>query len=103
MLEALQLVGATLTDDLCIKKNGMADINIPKAPYQTLAKLVRELAARAGTKRNESTRKENLGLAEIDTEASKGVYSELCEEDKMLLDIMRNGSAWNAEAAFWAT
>ena len=39
-----------------------ADINITKAPYQTLPILVRQMAARHRTAKNQSTRKEVVGL-----------------------------------------
>ena len=60
--ESIHLQGAALTPYYLIVQYRQADINITKAPYQTLPILVRQMAARHRTAKNQSTRKEVVGL-----------------------------------------
>ena len=43
-----------------------------------------------------------MGLYEIDKEATKGKTKDMSDEDLLILNMMRTGSAWNRAAAYWA-
>ena len=47
-------------------------------------------------------RDETVDLMEIDREGTMADTKKLSEEDLMILDVRRTGSAWNRSAAYWS-
>ena len=44
----------------------------------------------------------DIGLGEIDKEATEAMAKQMDPEDCNTLDIVRSGSAWNKVAAYWS-
>ena len=70
-------------------------------PYQHQRPLLRQSAARNRTKAAEDTRKENVGLAEIDAFATKADETKLTAEELNTLNVVRTGSTWTKRVTSW--
>ena len=60
------------------------------------------MTARTRTRRTESTRKETIGLRELDTECNKLSSSDFTSDNQLIIDLVRTGAAINGEAEYWA-
>ena len=102
MLESAHLQGAQIDGDGRLMQFNQPTIDIINEPYQDLKTLLQEAFERNRTRAAEGARKEHEGLKEVDAFATKGEVGKLDGKDKMILNVIRTGSMWTKENAFWA-
>ena len=102
LMESLRLNAAALDKEFNIWQRNQIPIGITTVAYQHLQPLVRQMAARNRTARAYGTRRECEFLDEIDEYATQGATKTMEPEDRIVLDVVRTGSAWTRATAFWA-
>ena len=93
---------ASMDAESTIWQNDLLPIQLVKAPCQQVAGMITAMATRNRTREAADTRKECVGLQEIDRTATKGDETNLASDDLTNLNMARTGSAWDRNTAFWA-
>ena len=101
LLETIHLQASSLDKKGSILEWNQPAISLKDTPYQHLRALLRQAAAWNRTLAAEGMRKESQGLKEIDLFATQGCCKELNAEDLSILHVIRTGSTWTKDTAFW--
>ena len=102
LIETMHVNGANLGEHFKIRQFNQATLDIVEDPFQDIKSLWKQAVIRNRTAAVSGTRKETEGLREIDDYASRPVHNKFGDEDRMLLEIMRTGAAWDKRKAYWA-
>ena len=102
LLETVHLNQASMDMDCNIWQYNQTPIRITNAAHQVIGPQIQQMAARNRTARKEDSREECRNLREIDREATNSKNKGLTEEDMMILNVERTGSAWTKKAAYEA-
>ena len=102
LLESIYLQAASMNEKFVIKQHNQPDISIIETPYQHLRPIVRQMATRNRTRAAEGGREETKDLQEIDAYATNASNKNRSDEDLMILNTVRSGSAWNKVVAYHA-
>ena len=101
LIETMHINGANLDEQFKIRQFNQPTLDIVKDPFQDIKPFWRQAVVRNRTAAVSGTGKETDGLKEIDDYASRPVHNKVGGEDRMLLEIMRTGAAWDKCKAYW--
>ena len=100
LLESLYLQTASVDGNFVIKQFNQPDVSILGAPYQHIRPVARQMATRNRTRAAEGGRGETKDLTEIDGYATNASSNIRSDEELMILNTVRSGSAWNKAIAY---
>ncbi len=95
LINSLEQVGAQLTHDLKITKEGEADIDIWSLPWQHLKKAISEMCANHRVAHASCDRSHLREVGEIDGQITKKIVNGLGPKERCIYNHISTGGAWS--------